>query len=80
MRIEWDLSITELKARQIKELNQLLDGLEGKLTSSQWARLGKCSRDTAIRDINALMELDTPRREPAGGRSTCYVLTASVDS
>lgn len=70
----------QLNARQIKVLNQMLDGLEGKLTSSKWAKLGKCSQDTAIRDINALVELDILRREPAGGRSTSYVLTASVDS
>src|SRR6185369_11197033 len=42
--------------RQRKVINRLLDGFEGKLTSSKWARLAKCSQDTAGRDINDLLE------------------------
>ncbi len=44
-----------LTDRQIKVLNRLLDGLEGNLTSSKWAKLARCSQDTASRDINDLL-------------------------
>lgn len=63
---------TPLNERQIKLLNRLLDGLDGKLTSSKWASIAKCSPDTALRDINELMALGALRRMPAGGRSTAY--------
>lgn len=60
--------------RQRKVLNRLLDGFEGKLTSSKWARIAKCSQDTAGRDIKGLVERGVLSKEPAGGRSTCYSL------
>lgn len=60
--------------RQRKVINRLLDGFEGKLTSSKWARLAKCSQDTALRDIGDLVERKILAREEAGGRSTSYVL------
>lgn len=60
--------------RQRKVINRLLDGFEGKLTSSKWARLAKCSSDTAVRDINDLLEREILTREQAGGRSTSYAL------
>ncbi len=61
-----------LNDRQIKVLNHLLDGFEGKLTSSKWAILAKCSQDTANRDIAALIDVDLLRRGEGGGRSTHY--------
>lgn len=61
-----------LNDRQIKVLNRLLDGFEGKLTSSKWAILAKCSQDTANRDIAALIDMGLLRRGEAGGRSTHY--------
>lgn len=61
-----------LNERQVKVLNRLLDGFEGKLTSSKWARFAKCSQDTAGRDIAALVERGILRRGKAGGRSTSY--------
>ena len=61
-----------LNARQIKVLNRMLDGFEGKLTSSKWARFAKCSQDTANRDIAALIEFGILRKGAAGGRSTSY--------
>ncbi len=70
----------QLNGRQIKVLNHLLDGFEGKLTSSKWARIGKCSQDTAIRDIVALMETNILRKGPSGGRSTSYAITSRADS
>ena len=63
-----------LNERQIKLLNRLLDGFEGKLTSSKWGAIGKCSPDTALRDISDLLEKGILQRSPAGGRSTSYEL------
>ena len=63
-----------LNERQIKLLNRLLDGFEGKLTSSKWAAIAKCSPDTALRDINDLLARGALRKSDAGGRSTSYVL------
>lgn len=59
--------------RQRSILNRLLDGgFEGKLTSSKWAKLGKCSQDTALRDITDLVERGILLKDDAGGRSTGY--------
>ena len=63
-----------LSERQVKLLNKLLDGFEGKLTSSKWAAIAKCSADTALRDINDLLARGVLRKADAGGRSTCYEL------
>ena len=65
---------TPLNERQVKVLNRVLDGLEGKLTSSKWASLAKCSPDTALRDITQLLDLGVLTRTPGGGRSTAYEL------
>jgi Fic family protein len=64
-----------LNERQIKILNRLLDGFEGKMTSSKWATIAKCSQDTANRDIAAFLDLGLLRKGVAGGRSTSYELT-----
>ena len=61
--------------RQQKVVNRLLDGFEGKLTSSKWAKLAKCSQDTAHRDINDLVKRGVLEKDAAGGRSTSYSLT-----
>ncbi|MFM7669414.1 MAG: Fic family protein, partial [Betaproteobacteria bacterium] len=63
--------------RQVKLLNRLLDGFNGKLTSSKWAVIGKCSQDTALRDINDLLEKGILRKSEASGRSTGYELIHS---
>jgi Fic family protein len=63
-----------LNERQINLLNKLLDGFEGKLTTSKWAKLAKCSQDTAHRDILDLLERGALKKDPAGGRSTSYSL------
>jgi Fic family protein len=65
---------TSLNARQVKLLNRLLDGFEGKLTSGKWAAIAKCSSDTALRDINELLEIGVLRKAQGGGRSTAYEL------
>jgi len=61
--------------RQRKVVNRLLDGFEGKLTSSKWAKLAKCSQDTAHRDIVDLVDRGILAKDAAGGRSTSYSLT-----
>jgi Fic family protein len=55
-------------------LNKLLDGFDGKLKSSKWAKIAKCSPDTALRDIKDLIEKGILRKEKSGGRSTSYEL------
>ena len=64
----------QFNERQRKVLNRLLDGFEGKVTSSKWAALGKCSQDTASRDIDDLVKRKILVKEPGGGRSTSYSL------
>jgi len=63
---------TPLNQRQVKLLNLLLYGFAGKLTSSKWAAIAKCSPDTALRDINDLLARGVLRKSDAGGRSTSY--------
>ncbi len=71
----WKLhSTTILNDRQQKIINRLLDGFDGKLTSSKWAKINKCSQDTALRDIQDLMKKDILQKEASGGRSTNYGL------
>lgn len=65
---------SKINERQNLMLNKLLDGFEGKLTSSKWARITKVSQDTAIRDINLLVEQGILKKEDSGGRSTSYIL------
>lgn len=65
---------TPMNERQVKLLNRLLDGFEGKLNSSKWAAIAKCSPDTALRDINELLANGVLRKSAAGGRSTSYEL------
>jgi Fic family protein len=67
-------AILPVNERQRLILNKLLDGFNGKLTSSKWAALTKCSQDTALRDIQELVERGILTRDPAGGRSTSYSL------
>lgn len=72
-----DVSIHD---RQRLVLNRLLDSFEGKLTTSKWAKLAKCSHDTALRDILALVERGVLIRNPKGGRSTSYDLARTPES
>ena len=66
---------TPMNDRQVKLLNRLLDGFEGKITSGKWAAIAKCSPDTALRDINELLALGVLEKLPGGGRSTGYTLS-----
>ncbi|MNK92068.1 Fic/DOC family protein [compost metagenome] len=71
----WQRWATEpLNDRQARMLNKLLDGFEGKLTTSKWAAIAKCSPDTALRDITDLVNRKLLNKANAGGRSTSYEL------
>ena len=73
----WDtLRDVPLNDRQRLVINRLLDGFDGKLTTSKWATLTKSSQDTALRDILALVQRGVLVRNPAGGRNTSYSLAA----
>lgn len=72
----WEtLAEAMLNVRQRKIINRILDGLEGKLTSSKWAKITKCSQDTAYRDILDLLERGILTKNAEGGRSTSYSLS-----
>lgn len=68
-------SATPLNQRQRLILNKLLDGFEGNLTSSKWAKIAKTSTDTALRDIQDLLQKKIVEKEVGGGRSTSYILS-----
>src|SRR5690606_944964 len=65
------LSINE---RQRLVLNRLLDGFTGKLTTKKWALIAKSSHDTALRDIQGLIDQGLLKKDEGGGRSTSYSL------
>lgn len=64
----------EINERQRKILNMLFDGFEGKLTTGKWAKLCKCSADTALRDIQDLIKKNILKQDASGGRSTGYLI------
>lgn len=77
----WErLAKTPANQRQIKVLNMLLDGFEGKLTSSKWAKITKCSQDTAHRDILDLINKGALVKNEGGGRSTSYSINLSAET
>jgi Fic family protein len=63
-----------LNDRQRMMIERLLDGFEGKLNTSKWANITKSSQDTALRDIDDLVEKGILKKDAAGGRSTSYSL------
>ena len=74
----WDgIKELTLNERERLVINRLLDGFEGKLTTSKYAALAKCSQDTAHRDIRELLDRGVLVQNPGGGRSTSYSLSAS---
>jgi Fic family protein len=71
----WDaIAAVPLNNRQRLMINRLLEGFEGKLTTSKWAMLAKCSQDTALRDILDFVQRGILERDAKGGRSTSYSL------
>ena len=75
LRDKWDKNAAgTINERQKKMLNKLFDGFEGKLTSSKWAIIARCSQDTAQRDLQGLIDQGILVKNAAGGRSTRYSL------
>lgn len=73
----WDRHAhVRINDRQRAMLNMLLDGFTGKLTTTKWAALTKCSHDTALRDVQDLIERRMLKKDAAGGRSTSYSVVA----
>lgn len=71
----WNALETEsLNERQKLMLNRLLEGFQGHLTTSKWAKIAKCSQDTAYRDIADLVDKKILAKDSKGGRSTNYYL------
>jgi Fic family protein len=73
----WEKHGSAVNERQRTVLNRLLDGFDGKLTTVKWAKLAKCSHDTALRDIQDLIDRGLLIKDPAGGRSTSYSLNTT---
>lgn len=71
----WEtLANVPINERQRKVINRMLDGFDGKLTTSKWAKIAKCSQDTAYRDILDLVERGILVKSEEGGRNTSYSL------
>jgi len=70
----------ELNARQSKVINLLIEGFSGKLTSSKYAKIAKCSADTALRDIKQLLDSGLLDKDGAGGRSAGYLLKENLST
>ena len=70
---------TILNERQRTMLNKLLDGFDGKLNTSKWAKITKTSQDTALRDIQDLIDKQVLTKETGGGRSTSYTLVSQAN-
>ncbi len=72
----WDsIHQLALNERQIKIINRIMDGFEGKLTAEKWAKITKCSHATALRDITDLIAKGVLEKDGSGGRSAGYQLT-----
>lgn len=69
-----------LSKRQIEMLNLFLDGYEAKITSKNWASLSKCSKDTAIRDIQDMVQKGILREEVPGAKRPSYVICFKEDT
>ncbi len=74
------VTTVSLNDRQRVVLTRLLEGFEGKMTTSKWAKLAKTSQDTAARDIARLVVYGILVRSPGGGRSTSYSLRVGSNS
>jgi len=76
-RLLANLASETLNDRQRLMINKLLDDFDGNLTTSKWAKIAKCSQDTALRDIRDLVNRNILTKNPSGGRSTSYILINS---
>jgi Fic family protein len=65
-----------MNERQKQLVNKLLDGFDGKITTSKWAKIAKCSHDTALRDLNDLIQKGVMLKESGGSKNTSYILNS----
>lgn len=72
------LVMVSINERQRKIVNRLVDDFEGKLSTTKWAKMAKCSEDTALRDIQDLISKGILEKEAGGGRSTRYILSGAM--
>ena len=71
----WDsLRLIPLNEREVKLINKLYDGFEGKLTTEKWAKLAKCSHSTALRDIKDLIEKGILVEDGCKSKNAGYLL------
>ena len=71
----WDsVKMLPLNERQVRLINRLFDGFEGKLTAEKWARIAKCSHSTALRDINDLIGKGILEEDGGNTRNAGYRL------
>ena len=75
-RLWHQINAQPVNERQRKVLSRLLDDFKGNLTTSKYAKMAKCSSDTALRDIQELLERGILVKNPGGGRSTSYRLAS----
>lgn len=68
----------KLNDRQLKVIKKLVDGFDGNITSSKWTRMTKCTKMTATRDINDLIQKGILKKSESGGRSSSYLLNSEL--
>jgi len=73
------VNVAPVNERQRKVINRMLEDFKGHLTTSKYAKLTKCSTDTALRDIRELLDRGIIAKNPGGGRSTSYRLADFAD-
>lgn len=73
-QLQYQMAKIELNTRQIKMLDKMIEGFEGPLTTSKWAKICQCSNDSALRDINDLIKKEFLNKGESGGRSAHYFL------
>jgi Fic family protein len=70
----WEQEVLAVKLGGVRHRQGKIDGFEGNLTSSKWAKIAKCSQDTALRDIQDLVDKGMLEKTASGGRNTNYIL------
>lgn len=73
----WEnISKCPLNERQRMIIGRMLDeSFQGYMNTSKYAKLAKCSNDTALRDMQSLKANGIFIQNPGGGRNTSYKLT-----
>ena len=72
-------SAVPMTERQTQVINLFLDGYEAKISSKTWAALAKCSKDTAIRDIQDLVDKNILVETVPGAKRPSYSIVYDVE-